>query len=41
MPRRVEQRDSTLETREKLIALWEAGVPVADVAQRIDLSVSC
>lgn len=40
MPRRPGQVDSTLETRGKLIALWECGVPIAEIAEMVNLSVS-
>ncbi|KAF5278709.1 hypothetical protein FQA39_LY18364 [Lamprigera yunnana] len=38
MPRRLGQSDSTLETRGKVVAFWESGVPLNEIAERVDLS---
>lgn len=40
MPRRPGQSDSTLETRGKLVALWNEGVSKQEISERVDLSVS-
>lgn len=40
MPRRQNQRDSLLEVRGKIIAMWENGKTKREIAEEVDLSVS-